>query len=307
MRNYLQPRMLRNIAGKPSGHVYPPQHPNPFVGDELGRFSMSTVLFTWELGAGLGHVTVLRPLVERLLDHGHRVVVAMKDLHRGHQLVENRDVTYFQAPIQTRAIQNPIEHPSTFAHVLHNAGFGDKKTLGVTAEAWRSIYRHVRPDLVVFDHSPTALLASRCFDVKRVVVGNGFCCPADGSPMPDWRPWMKRDPAQLHREEGAVLRTVNQQLRAWRAQYLRRLSDLYTQADVTALATVSELDHFGPRNEPCYFGVWSHGSGKAPEWPIGGTGKRVYAYVRPFAGMHALFRILRHWRVPTVVFADGID
>lgn len=41
---------------------------------------MSTILFAWELGAGLGHLMQMRPLVHALLEQGHRVAAASKDL-----------------------------------------------------------------------------------------------------------------------------------------------------------------------------------------------------------------------------------
>ena len=43
---------------------------------------MATILFTWELGGGLGHLVPLTPLVRALSDRGHRVFAALNDLNR---------------------------------------------------------------------------------------------------------------------------------------------------------------------------------------------------------------------------------
>ena len=40
---------------------------------------MATILFAWELGGGLGHLTVIKPLAEALRDQGHRVVIAVRN------------------------------------------------------------------------------------------------------------------------------------------------------------------------------------------------------------------------------------
>ena len=41
---------------------------------------MSTILFAWELGAGLGHVMELAPLVNSASAKGHRVYASMREL-----------------------------------------------------------------------------------------------------------------------------------------------------------------------------------------------------------------------------------
>ena len=41
---------------------------------------MPTCLVAWELGGGLGHVTIVRPVVEALLTDGCRVFAAVQDI-----------------------------------------------------------------------------------------------------------------------------------------------------------------------------------------------------------------------------------
>ena len=133
---------------------------------------MAQILFAWELGGGLGHLTPLVPLVRRLRECGHRVVAAARDLSRIDTLFAGIDVTYLQAPVKMARSADQFDPPRTFAHILHNNGFAQPAELRAMAGAWRSLYRLVDPDLVVFDHSPTALLAARDLPARPPLCGS---------------------------------------------------------------------------------------------------------------------------------------
>lgn len=95
-------------------------------------------------------------------------------------------VSFLPAPFKSsgRAYFRPTLN---FAHILANVGWGDFAELFGLACAWRNVIRLVRPDLMVCDHSPTALLASRGLGVRRVVIGSGFLCPPDECPFRPYR------------------------------------------------------------------------------------------------------------------------
>ena len=185
---------------------------------------MATLFFAWELGGGLGHVTQVASLINALRPAGHRIVVGLRELRRATGLLDDSGVTLLQSPYKPAAAQASIATPRTFAHVLWNAGFGDPSELQVLTEAWGNLLDSVAPDLIVFDHAPTALLASRGRQVKRVVIGNGFCCPPDCSPLPDLRSWMPPDPRQLQDAEQHVLDGMNRVLERRHAEPLERVS-----------------------------------------------------------------------------------
>src|SRR5690348_15509947 len=129
---------------------------------------MATILLAWELGAGLGHLQRLRPLAEELLRRGHRVVASLRDIPRAGAVFGGMQVRLLQAPQKLRPPPDEFKPPLTLPHILHNTGFGDDMELAALAGAWRNLLELVRPDAVVFDHSPTALLASRGLPHKRV-------------------------------------------------------------------------------------------------------------------------------------------
>ena len=215
---------------------------------------MATIFFAWELGGGLGHVTQLVSLINGLRPAGHRIVVALRELSHAAGLFDNSGVKILQSPYKPPASPPPIATPRTFAHVLWNAGFGDASELQVLTDTWRNLLDSAKPDVIVFDHAPTALLAARGRQVKRVVIGNGFCCPPDRSPLPDLRPWMPPQPQQLQEAERHILDSMNRVLQRRRAEPLERIAQLYAQVDEVFLTTLAEFDHYPDRQvalTPC--------------------------------------------------------
>ena len=106
---------------------------------------MATILLTWELGGGLGHLVNLLPLAQGLFERGHRVVAALRDLSRAEDVFRGIEVTYLQAPVINRPIFQIIEPVRNFAQLLFNNGFSDPAELKIMSQAWRNLYEYVRP------------------------------------------------------------------------------------------------------------------------------------------------------------------
>ena len=269
-----------------------------------------TVLFCWELGGGLGHLMQMLPLARGLAERGHRVFVALRDLHKATGVFGGAGVSFLSAPHS----DSPTAHhrrPASLAQMLANLGFGDSFELFAVACAWRNLFRMVGPDLVVFDHSPTALLASRGLECRRAVIGSGFCCPPDVSPMPVFRPEYagKIDPEKLAKFEGGILDCVNRLLAGWGEEPLDRLSQLYADVDENFLTTFPELDHYPQRAEAgaMYWGPVVPGpdsGGEAPQWPDG-KGRRVFAYLKKFANLPDVLDALADAGHPTIAYVEG--
>jgi hypothetical protein len=171
----------------------------------------------------------------------------LQDLCKADRVFHDLDISFLQAPGKNRLSAVSIDSQRTFAEILQNRGFGDSSELKAIASAWRNLYKLARPDLIVFDHSPTAMLATYGLGVKRALVGTGFFCPLDEYPMPDLRPWLPDDSARLKEDEDLVLSHANAVLSAWGREPLPRLSQLYQQVDENFLATFAELDHYPGR------------------------------------------------------------
>ena len=267
---------------------------------------MATILFAWELGGGLGHTLPLVPLVERLCGRGHRVVLLVRQVGKAANLFAGLDATCLQAPYRTGRVEGRTEGLRTFPHILHSAGFGDPAALHTLAEAWRSRYEQIRPDLILAEHSPTAVLAARATGTRTAVVGTGFCCPPDVQPFPDLRTWLPPDPEGLERDERRVLDNVNRLLHAWRQPALARLGQLYGQVAEVFLTTFAELDHYPRRHHARYWGPKVGRGGARPAWPQGSaSAPRVFAYLKPFPAAAALLESLVAAQCPAILHFDG--
>jgi UDP:flavonoid glycosyltransferase YjiC (YdhE family) len=252
---------------------------------------MANFLFCWELGGGLGHVTPLAPFAAELLRRGHRVLVAVRDVHAAHQAFSPSAIAFVAAPYKTGVRQRAIQRPRSYAHILHNNGFADANELAGLTAAWRNLYHQFQPHVIAFNHSPTALLAARGYPARRVLLGDGFCSPPPSTPLPIIRPWIKHDVPRLARDDEIIAGVANAALTALRLPALGQLSDLYREVDENFLLTYAELDHFGPRQGATYHGVFNTCPGAPPRWPVEGT-RRVFAYLKPTPAMPQVLRAI---------------
>jgi len=232
--------------------------------------------------------------------------MAVRDLSRVRALFDDTSVAFLQAPVKTAKSGSGIATPRTFAHILSNSGFQDFDELRALCEAWRHLLDYVQPDLVLCDHSPLALLASRAVRTKRATIGTGFCCPPDIHPWPDFRGWLPDASQRLRADEDRVLNVVNRLLRMWDLAPLERLSQMYGEVDECFLATFRELDHYPMRGDAQYWGAWPNSGGQKPTWPEG-SAKRVFAYLKPFQTLPTVLKLLAQLQVAALVYVDRLD
>jgi UDP-N-acetylglucosamine:LPS N-acetylglucosamine transferase len=264
---------------------------------------MATILLAWELGGGWGHHSRLAAL-SGLTERGHRVVVALQDARSAAKFLPSNMVTV-AAPKLRREKALLIPRPHSFAQLLHNIGFGDPIGLAHGLAQWTELFRDVKPDLVVADYSPTAMLALRGMPIKCGLIGTGFTVPLPEYPFRNLRAWRPVDVKELSAFETRLTDTVNQVLRARGQPPLESLADLYRDPDLALLQTFPELDPYGERINVRYWGIGPYASGTAPIWPRG-EGPKVFVYVRPFPALPSLLEHLNKRRVPTLVVCSGM-
>jgi hypothetical protein len=267
---------------------------------------MATILLAWELGAGTGHAMHAAPIVNALAHRGHRVLAALRDPSVAGGLFAP-SITVVPGACRCERFA-PKRLTNTFADLLADAAsFDDSDTLASVAGAWRNLLRLLNPDLVLFDHAPTVLLASRGLECRRIVFGPGFNCPPDVFPLPSLRPWANLDPEQLKGTEAPLLDCANRVLESWGEPPMDRLGQLYGDADDTLLITFPELDCYREHRTDgaSYFGpVLGRGGGVAPQWPAG-EGPKVYAYLRAFQHLPVLMKLLGERDLPTLIYAPS--
>ena len=153
------------------------------------------------------------------------VHVASRNLLRAGNAFAGLPVRYWQAPLSFHRPEKTFEPTLTLAHILYNVGFASMPDIALRITAWRNIYALARPDVLLADYSPTALLAARGGAMRTISMGIGFCVP------PNQRPLAK----------------INTALQQHKLPSITALADVFHAMPNAWLATVPELDHYPGR------------------------------------------------------------
>jgi UDP:flavonoid glycosyltransferase YjiC (YdhE family) len=241
---------------------------------------MSRILLTWELGLNLGHLTRLLPVAAELKARGHAVLVAARDLSSAAYVLAPAGISFVQAPHLTQG--HPLPHRAAgYSDILRAQGWGDLTTLRGLVEGWINLYRMFRPDLVVADYSPTAVLAGHLRGLRTLLLGNGFEIPPATLPLPPFPGFSWATQAQAAASEALVVANAAATARAFEGPAIGALRDLFDPARAL-FATFTELDHYGERKNANYIGPLL-GEMHLPQvqWPDKYPDRRVFVCVRP--------------------------
>lgn len=264
---------------------------------------MAKVLITWELGGGLGHLVPLRSLAERLVQRGHIVSLAARDLIAAGKLFKGIPICFYQAPHKLEPFRPDFDPPITYHQMLHNIGFGNADGLMALTSAWRAIFAHCAPDVAIFDHSPVAMFAGRGLGFRKAMLGTGFTVPP--TPLPVIRPWVDSGDLDLTGSCGNTIKTTNSVATLFGIPAVSSLDDIYQEA-TPFLCTYAELDHFGKRPSVDYLGITVESAGIRPEWPYG-EGPKVFAYLKSCESFHEIVSQLYKLRFPCIVFCSTLQ
>ena len=267
---------------------------------------MARILLTWELGGALGHLMSLRPLAATFLARGHEVFLAVRDLSRTRTVFAGLNVRLLPAPSNHRRTQ-VIQPVVTYADLLLNIGFANDDALASHVEAWQTIFDLVKPDLLVCDHSPTALFSGRGKNFVMTTAGTGFFCPVDESPLRPLRSGHNSLHSAAMRNETLLLDVLNRHLRKRGLPVVDRVTQIYHDPQIHHfLLTFAELDHFQGRKDAKYWGTWPFGmSGQAFRRPPDGTS--VFAYLKDFPALMPVLEDLSTAPFHTVAFVDALQ
>ncbi len=238
---------------------------------------MSRILLAWELGAGLGHLGPFFDFVPQLLERGHELHIAAREIVGACRVMGDLPVAVHQAPLCLNTYSGLQEPPLNYAEILMRYGYLDAAMLRAMLAAWDSLLRATQAELVIADHVPTALLAARLLGIPCAVIGSPFAVPPAKHPTPNMRAWLDVPAARLMDSDTRVLATINAALPAGAPQ-VTALHQIFDQAAQFFMG-LPETDCYGPRECPVYLGLKVPGTGTAtPAWPEG-PGKRVFTYM----------------------------
>lgn len=261
----------------------------------------------WELGGNMGHIDRMLLVARELRVRGHEAVFVLKDLSRAHDRVVAAGFTVLQAPVWLpRMVRQPPL--SNFCTVLAAAGWLDVRGLCGLLSAWRALFDLVRPDLLMCDHAPTAMLAARGRTLPVATVGNGFQIPPVGEHFPALRYWDASERARCAQSDATLLPNANQALALLGDAPMPRLTALFSDV-CCIIASLPELLHYPdyPASVHIVGPSFVADQGVAPQWPAG-DGPRVFVYLSPeHADFVPLMLALRDGGYCTLVHAKGLS
>lgn len=162
----------------------------------------------------------------------------------------------------------------------------------------------IKPDLVFFDHSPSALVAARGFEFPRASLGTGFCIPPPGSPFGVFE--RRGAPNAILNDDAFVLHNINSVLEVLESPVLERLDQLCHEDIRHCFLSLPEFDHFSGRAGGEYCGPVLTSSGVTPKWP-GSYARRVYVYMKQFPGVESFLKLLPKFSASFIVYTANID
>lgn len=276
---------------------------------------MARVMLAWELGGGLGHLTAAARLALALVDRGHQVDLVAKDLSLAEQALGartgDRGLRLWQAPVWLPALAG-LPEPASHAEMMFRAGYLDPGRLLGLVRGWRSLLNSGRPDLLLADHAPTALLAARGLPIKTALFGSAFSVPPARSPLPAFRDWENVPPERIAAADRRVLQTCNACLQTLGSPPLPTLHELYRTDDGLLLGW-PELDPYRDARDSEALLPWGQfaatpAAGARPvRWhPV--HRPRVLGYLQSnYPGLARLLEALRRGPGHTVVHLAGLS
>ena len=271
---------------------------------------MTRFVLAWEMGANLGHIDRLGSLARELCARGHEVRLLLRDLSRTHERLMVQGLWTGQAPVWLPRLANP-PRIGNYAAVLVEAGWLDPAGLAALLQGWRNTLDLLQPEVLVCDHAPTALLATRAWRELPVwAVGTSFTLPPAQPQAPHFPPfafWDSAAAAQCAAWESPLLASANAALQRLGAPPLRSLPELFQHARL-ALTSLPEMSHYQGYAAGTVFSgpTWVGDSGSTPAWPQR-AGPRVLVYLSPGdAAFAPLMQALTQLRWPVVLHAKGL-
>jgi UDP-N-acetylglucosamine transferase subunit ALG13 len=241
---------------------------------------MKKILCCWELGDDYGHIGQFYPIIQHLLEQGYTVFFAVKDLSKIESFKWHKNITFLQAPVWLPQLRKPIV-TQCYAEVILHKGYHAISALRPLVKAWVNLFDLLKPDLIIVDHSPTALLASSKRLIPRIILSNPYITPPAGSPPVNIRPWDSFDAERIVKSDAYVAKIINAVAQDLNLSKVNYVSDLFA-ADKIILSGYKKLDFYeSSRKDALYKGglIASESGLRKPVWPSASKLK-IFAYLK---------------------------
>ncbi|WP_415881916.1 glycosyltransferase [Neptuniibacter sp. QD34_54] len=240
---------------------------------------MANIVVAWELGAGLGHLSRLAIIINRLEALGHNLALVLND--PTNLDVVNLPESLLVLPAPSFKTPPAKKQPTvSLPCILQTRGFQGPKVLRGIVRSWHGIFQITQPDLLIFDYAPTALLAARGLTCPKVIIGSGFAELEPGIPCEMMRTDLKEAPRMTKTMEARIVEVTNFICAELDYPRVKFLSDLY-QNDLSLITTLPELDQYKRNPEKSLYLDLDNKSETNAYLPWRNlNGKRIFAYLR---------------------------
>jgi len=218
---------------------------------------VSRFLLCWELGER-HHLLRLLPLATELRSSGHDVLFAVHDVRAGASILAKDNFRFVGTPRALVKSPGAPDQDQCYADEMIRAGMSEPVALIGLLDAWQGLFDIVRPDALILDNAPSALLAAKTQGIPRLVVGDGYT-------MPDTRQSLTRVDHPASAIRARSLHTIASEMRVEKA--LNVVIGLKSNAGSCSLAymfdpedcfllTFELLDPATPRRGAAYQGAY---------------------------------------------------
>jgi len=234
-------------------------------------------VYCWELGSDLGHIHLLATIGRALTSRGHKFSAIVGEITHAWSCLHSLNITWYPAPQTRLPLRNT--NPQNHADILSASGYQDANLLSSKLCAWRSLFDLLKPDCVIGEAAPTAMLVARQMRLRNVSLDTGFFCPPLFRPLAPLREGKEANYDDLMRREDRTLQVINQ---AFHHLGFRPLPDFKAVFDgETYWLTWPEINHFGYHSPDRHLGpLCSELPGVVQDWPRG-PGDKIFVYLKP--------------------------
>ena len=264
------------------------------------------IMMVWEFGE-TGKLYRLLNIARALKQNDHEIAFACSNLSMTERLLAPHGFKWFQSPIlPVIHTNNTIKNRCSLADILHAVGFNNPDMLICAIKAWINLFQLYKPDTLIFNYSPTALLAAKALDVNKVIVGTGYDMPpTDKYPTPQFKIFDNIFDDQLKLSEDSVIQSINYCSKILEIPQINSLSEFF-KVDASIILSFKELDYYWSREDTEYWGtIPTLKNGVEPIWPDV-KGKRIFAYLKPFQNLPNFLELLKKANQPTLIYIQNL-
>lgn len=157
---------------------------------------MGRILYSWEHGSGYGHATKMKNVCKCITNHD--ILIAGKQLDKVQQYFSYRDLTeIYQSPYIEAKANDEYSNAVTYSQMLMLLSGSTIDQVSFLVKSWKNLIEKTKPDILLSDFSPMALLVAQSLGIKTKAIGTGYEIPSYDGYLPSLIPWNPEDQSKV--------------------------------------------------------------------------------------------------------------